>query len=86
MTLEEEITKLSKQWMDAIAGDHHKDRDCHWYIEKVWSYGEDPYYQAYHGGYLLDSWTSPRCGTEEMASTLLRDKLKRELHGYIHMS
>jgi hypothetical protein len=86
MTLEEEIIALSKQWMDAISGDHHKDRDCHWFIEKVWSYGEDPYYQAYHRGYLLDSWTSPRCGTEEMASTLLRDKLKRELHALSHMS
>ena len=83
MTLEEEITELCKQWMDTISGDHHKDRDCHWYIEKVWSYGEDPYYQAYHSGYLLDHWTSPRCGTSEMAATLLRDKLRNEINGAI---
>jgi hypothetical protein len=79
MTLEEEITKLTDIWYEYINQDHHKDRDCHWYIHKTWSYGEEPYYIAYHYGYILDHWTSPRCATEEMASTLLRDKLKREL-------
>jgi hypothetical protein len=79
MTLEEEITELTNQWMKYVSVDHHKDRDCHWHIEKCWAYGEDPYYQASHSGYILESWTSPKCATEELASTLLRDKLKREL-------
>lgn len=79
MTLEEEITKLTAKWQMYVSLDHHKDRDCHWYIQKTWSYGEEPYYEAYHSGYILDHWTSPRCGSEEMAHTLLRDKLKREL-------
>ena len=77
LTLEQEILELTKQWMDYVSQDHHKDRDCHWYVTKVYSYGEEPYYEAHHAGYILDSWTSPRCGTEEMALTLLRDKLKK---------
>ena len=86
MTLEEEVTKLTGIWYEYVNKDHHKDRDCHWYIHKTWSYGEEPYYQAYHHGYITSHWTSPKCGTEEMASTLLRDKLKRELHtAIIHL-
>jgi hypothetical protein len=79
VTLEEEITELTAKWMKYVSLDHHKDRDCHWYITQTYSYGEEPYYEAHHSGYILDHWTSPRCGTAEMASTLLRDKLKREL-------
>lgn len=80
MTLQEEITELTAKWMKYVSLDHHKDRDCHWYITQTYSYGEEPYYEAHHSGYILDHWTSPRCGTAEMASTLLRDKLKRELN------
>jgi hypothetical protein len=79
VTLEEEITELTAKWQMYVSLDHHKDRDCHWFIQKTWSYGEEPYYEAYHSGYILDHWTSPRCGSAEMASTILRDKLKREL-------
>lgn len=79
MTLEEEITALTLKWYKYVNLDHHKDRDCHWYIEKVWSYGNDPYYIAHHSGYLIDNWTSPKVETEELAMTILRDKLKREL-------
>lgn len=79
MTLEEEVVILTDKWYKYVSLDHHKDRDCHWYITKTYSYGEEAYYEASHSGYVLDSWTSPRCGTEEMALTLLRDKLKKEL-------
>ena len=80
MTLEEEITILTNKWYKYVNLDHHKDRDCHWYVTKVYSYGEEAYYEASHNGYILDHWISPRCGSEEMASTLLRDKLKREMN------
>jgi len=83
MTLEQEIIKLTEKWYRYVNLDHHKDRDCHWYITKTYSYGDEAYYEAHHSGYILDHWTSPRCGTEEMASTLLRDKLKHEIHGAI---
>lgn len=83
MTLEEEIIMLTEKWYRYVNLDHHKDRDCHWYITKTYSYGDEAYYEASHSGYILDHWTSPRCSTEEMAATLLRDKLKNEINGAI---
>lgn len=79
MTLTEEITILTQKWYAYVNLDHHKDRDCHWYIEKRWAYGDEPYYQAFHHGYIIDHWQSPKCGTAELAETILRDKLKNEL-------
>lgn len=54
MNYEEEITKLTKLWYEIVGNDHHKDKDCHWYINKVWSYGDKPYYRVEHYGYVLD--------------------------------
>jgi hypothetical protein len=47
-----EITELSKEWYILIGGDHHKDRDCHFYINTVWSYGQQQKYRVEHFGYL----------------------------------
>jgi hypothetical protein len=79
MTLQEEITMLTEKWHKYANLDHHKDRDCHWYIEKRWSYGNEPYYQAFHHGYIVEDWSSPKCSTAEAAETILRDKLKNEI-------
>ena len=76
MTLEEEIIILSNKWYKYVSLDHHKDRDCHWYIEKVYSYGEEPYFIVYHEGYVAESWTSPKLRSMELAETILRDRLK----------
>jgi hypothetical protein len=84
MTLDEEIIELTTKWYKYVNLDHHKDRDCHWYIQKVWSYGNEPYYEVFHNGYVIDTWTSPKCETEELAQTILRDKLKRELQSAIN--
>lgn len=51
--LTEEITKLTDNWYCLIGKDHHKDRDCHWYIETKWSYGFPPKYTVQHWGYIL---------------------------------
>jgi len=32
------ITNLTNEWYQLISRDHHKDRDCHFYINTVWSY------------------------------------------------
>ena len=79
VTLEEEITFLTGIWYDYVSQDHHKDRDCHWYIEMVWSYGNPPNYRVRHPGYIMDNWASISCGTMELAQTLLRDKLLNEI-------
>lgn len=50
----EEITKLTNEWYCLIGKDHHKDRDCHWYIETKWSYGNPPIYEVQHYGYIRD--------------------------------
>jgi hypothetical protein len=50
----DEITKLTDEWYYLIGKDHHKDRDCHWYIETKWSYGHPPKYFVQHFGYILD--------------------------------
>ena len=49
----EEITKLSDEWYTLIGHSHHKDRDCHWYIETKWSYGQPPTYSVQQWGYIL---------------------------------
>lgn len=64
--LEEELTELSAQWMSLIGGDHHKDRDCHFYITRTWSYGQEPKWVAEHYGYMyefpkLESTSYDRC-------------------------
>ena len=50
-----EITKLTDEWYNLLEKiGHHKDRDCHWYIETRWSYGYSPVYTVLHHGYILD--------------------------------
>lgn len=46
--------KLTEFWYDYVGCDHHKDRDCHFYVNKVWSYGQEPYYRLEHYGYMSD--------------------------------
>ena len=77
MSLEEEIILLTDKWYKYVGMDHHKDRDCHWYVTKTYSYGQEPYWEASHQGYRSETWYSPKCGTEELAETLLRDRLKK---------
>ena len=78
--LEEEITKLSKIWHNFVSVDHHKDRDCHWYIRQYYSYGEKPYFQAEHYGYIGDDFEGTKCTTLEEAQEELRDRLALEIH------
>jgi hypothetical protein len=47
-------TELTQEWYKLIGGDHHKDRDCHFYIEATFSYGDPPIYRLTHNGYLSE--------------------------------
>jgi hypothetical protein len=47
-----QITELTEKWYYLIGIDHHKDRDCHFYINTVWSYGQKQKYRVEHYGYL----------------------------------
>lgn len=46
------VEELADKYFQLISRDHHKDKDCHFYIKKVWSYGQKPYYVVEHNGYL----------------------------------
>ena len=39
----------------ALAGDVHKDRDCHWQIVERWSYGKHLGWFVEHDGYCYES-------------------------------
>ena len=47
------LTELTAEYYILVNRDHHKDRDCHFYIQKIYSYGNEPYwqYQFLHYGY-----------------------------------
>ena len=77
----EEITNLTDEWYHLIGKDHHKDRDCHWYIETKWSYGFPPKYLVCHYGYILDE-IEEECDSYELALTRLKDILTEEIKQY----
>ncbi len=76
-----EITDLTEQWYKLIGSDHHKDRDCHWYIETKWSYGCSPVYIIRHYGYILDeieeTWTSYEAALNRLKE-ILTQKIEEE--------
>jgi|LakMenE18May11ns_1017448.scaffolds.fasta_scaffold9958894_13 hypothetical protein len=77
----EEITKLTEYWYKLIGPNHHKDRDCHWYIETKWSYGEKPKYVVQHYGYLIDR-IEEECENYELALEFLKNTLTYEIEEY----
>lgn len=54
---EERLQKLTEFWYDYVGCDHHKDRDCHFYINKVWSYGKPAIWRPEHYGYMASDFT-----------------------------
>jgi hypothetical protein len=80
-TLIEEITKLGEEWYRAIGPSLHKDRDCHWYIETKWSYGQPSTYEVQHWGYILDD-IKIECSSYEVALIELKKRLIKEIKEY----
>jgi hypothetical protein len=78
--LEQEIVELTNIWCRFVGQDHHKDRDCHWYVQQYFSYGDQPYFQAQHWGYIADDFQGSKCTTIEEAHEELRDRLALEIH------
>lgn len=77
----EEITILTDEWYHLIGKDHHKDRDCHWYIETKWSYGFPPKYIVCHYGYIIDA-IEEECDSYDLALVKLKDILTEEIKQY----
>jgi hypothetical protein len=78
MNIIEEITSLTDEWYRLIGPTHYKDKDCHWYIETKWSYGQPPKYIVQHFGYILDK-IEEECDSYEEALKVLRDTLKEKI-------
>lgn len=47
-----QLAALMNRYLELARSDHHKDRDCHFSIEKRWSYGEFKGYRVVHYGYV----------------------------------
>lgn len=52
--MRDKIVGLTKIWYEIVSLDHHKDRDCHWYITEEFSYGNVPVFSVEHYGYCYD--------------------------------
>lgn len=78
--MDDEITALAARWMELVQADHHKDKDCHFYVTKYWDYNKPPYYRAHHYGYIAGDWQSPKCataaGAEGMLTRFLREHIR----------
>jgi len=72
----EELLKLTDSWYQLVSKDHHKDRDCHFYIEQRWSYGQEPKWYVNHFGYLAGDIEKGPYETYEEAAEALKKVLK----------
>jgi len=77
--MESKLLKLTQFWYDYVGCDHHKDRDCHFYINKVWSYGQEPVYRIEHYGYMSELENNELYETYEEAIQALVDWLSNEV-------
>jgi hypothetical protein len=77
--LEARVTELTSQWMNLIGGGEcHKDRDCHFTIERRWSYGAPPIWSVEHYGYWITTPISEKCATYKDALRFLISTLEAE--------
>lgn len=77
--LEAQFTALTVEWMNTIGPECHKDRDCHFYIERRWSYGDAPKWRAQHYGYWAEERLDKECATYHDALRALIEFLADEL-------
>lgn len=71
MTTKSEISSLTEKWFDYVSKDHHKDRDCHFYINIDYAYGREPIYEISHYGYVGQEFTEEAKTLEEAETKLL---------------
>jgi hypothetical protein len=84
MNTSDQIVELTRRWYNYVSLDHHKDRDCHFYVEKKWSYGQEPVYMAHHDGYRVRNyWHSQEFSTAAEAEEALLKWLTHTINGEI---
>lgn len=82
-----QVKVLCQRYHQLIGPDHHKDRDCHFFISKRWSYGQWPTYEIEHNGYLMerqpellleyDTYESARDGLIDMLTRAIAAETER---------
>ena len=71
------IKELTALWYSLLI-DHHKDRDCHFFVTNKFSYdGEEKWY-AFHEGYIAGDWYSEYFNTKEETYKYLLKKLANQ--------
>ena len=58
-------------WYEIVGQDHHKDRDCHFYIEREYSTYRPGGWCAYHNGYILKDYREEFPSFEQALQGLL---------------
>ncbi|MDI6788416.1 MAG: hypothetical protein QME51_08605 [Planctomycetota bacterium] len=78
-----EIASLTRLWYSLVGLAHHKDRDCHWQIKKIWSYGQKPTYEIEHFGYIFGKYNDKtmRCDSIIKAEKKLSEIIKEAIQG-----
>jgi len=81
-TNKNKIRELTEAWYSIVSTDHHKDRDCHWYINTAYSYGEPPIYRIEHYGYIyksIDEEHSTYEGAEKRLIEIISKAIERNI-------
>lgn len=83
------IQELVSAWYEYVSFDHHKDRDCHWYIETITDYCYDGEiktdYVVKHYGYIADSHQHDNYQTLEDAQKCLIRTIIGEMSNRVHI-
>ena len=69
------ITELACLYYEVVNWDHHKDRDCHFTIALIWSYGDGPTFVVRHQGYLHEIPSDNAFSTMEEAEDHLIERI-----------
>ena len=65
------IERLLKLWYELIGGDHHKDRDCWFFIEREYCTYKTPCWNIRHSGYILGDYSESFSSFEKAQDGLI---------------
>jgi len=71
--IDAETEWLLDMWYRYVSMDHHKERDCHWYVSTDFRYGHETKYTVYHDGYICDESVYFECSSYKEALAKLKD-------------
>jgi hypothetical protein len=81
---ESRFIELTNFWYDYVGVDHHKDRDCKFYINQVYEYGKAPFWRIEHYGYIKELDNNSQYDSHESAQLALYSWLLNEIKEVIN--